>query len=257
MSLALLLAAAAVSWVPAVEFRGSATVAIYQAGSINCALAGGTAGQFSAKAKQEGWRRSVRPAGRRSLRPRSRAVERKLTGVVPRANSPRMWCPRAPAVGQDGSSWWCCRPRRDRLDSDDPIIGTAQGVWPGINTGDDGSAKAAPPGPWIDTNSGFCVSRQQWRRRSGVISAQEHSHQGGVPSGNLRPRSSRPAESWPSTHFEKRLPRAAAARGLAANRPASRLLGRAAGMDPLSALPRAGHHSGYPSGGRSPAASSI
>jgi hypothetical protein len=45
---------------------------------------------------------------------------------------------------------------RMRLDEDTPIVATNQGVWPGINSADDGSAKAAPSGaPWIDTNSGF------------------------------------------------------------------------------------------------------
>jgi len=46
---------------------------------------------------------------------------------------------------------------RIRWDGDDPVIGTHQGVWPGINaTDDDGKAKAAPSGaPWIDTNTGF------------------------------------------------------------------------------------------------------
>jgi hypothetical protein len=42
------------------------------------------------------------------------------------------------------------------FDAADPVIGTNQGVWPGINEADDGAAKAAPSGgPWIDTNSGF------------------------------------------------------------------------------------------------------
>jgi hypothetical protein len=37
-----------------------------------------------------------------------------------------------------------------------PIVGTFQGVWPGIQIDDGGSAKAAPSGaPWINTNSGF------------------------------------------------------------------------------------------------------
>jgi hypothetical protein len=37
-----------------------------------------------------------------------------------------------------------------------PIVGTYQGVWPGIQIDDGGSAKAAPSGaPWINTNSGF------------------------------------------------------------------------------------------------------
>jgi hypothetical protein len=45
---------------------------------------------------------------------------------------------------------------RMRFDSGQPIIGTFQGVWPGINTTEEDEAKAAPSGaPWIDTNSGF------------------------------------------------------------------------------------------------------
>ncbi|MCP5111410.1 MAG: hypothetical protein GY953_11305, partial [bacterium] len=43
-----------------------------------------------------------------------------------------------------------------RLDAGSPVVGSLEGVWPGINTAEDGSAKAAPTGaPWIDTNSGF------------------------------------------------------------------------------------------------------
>ncbi|HEY3835382.1 MAG TPA: hypothetical protein VGL72_02370 [Bryobacteraceae bacterium] len=42
------------------------------------------------------------------------------------------------------------------LASSDPIIGTYQGVWPGIQVTDNGKAKAGPSGSaWIDTNSGF------------------------------------------------------------------------------------------------------
>jgi hypothetical protein len=43
-----------------------------------------------------------------------------------------------------------------RLAGNDPIIGTYQGVWPGIQVTDDGKAKAGPSGSaWIDTNAGF------------------------------------------------------------------------------------------------------
>jgi len=42
------------------------------------------------------------------------------------------------------------------LHSDAPILGTCQGLWPGIHTLEDGTAKAAPTGaPWIETNTGF------------------------------------------------------------------------------------------------------
>lgn len=49
------------------------------------------------------------------------------------------------------------------LGATDPIIGTYQGVWPGIQVLDNGAAKAAPSGsPWIDTNSGFVRSVRAW-----------------------------------------------------------------------------------------------
>ncbi len=42
------------------------------------------------------------------------------------------------------------------LGSPAPVIGTYQGVWPGVHTAEDGTAKAAPTGaPWIDSNAGF------------------------------------------------------------------------------------------------------
>ena len=45
----------------------------------------------------------------------------------------------------------------------DPIIGTYQGVWPGIQVLDNGAAKAAPSGsPWIDTNTGFIRWVRAW-----------------------------------------------------------------------------------------------
>ncbi len=49
-------------------------------------------------------------------------------------------------------------PPRVEMDLASPaaIIGTYQGVWPGVHTAEDGTAKAAPTGaPWIDSNSGF------------------------------------------------------------------------------------------------------
>lgn len=43
-----------------------------------------------------------------------------------------------------------------KFDSKQSIVGTFQGVWPGIRVEEDGEAHAAPSGaPWIDTNSGF------------------------------------------------------------------------------------------------------
>ena len=50
-------------------------------------------------------------------------------------------------------------PARARMRLDDrtaPVIGTNQGLWPGVQVEENGAAKAAPSGaPWIDTNTGF------------------------------------------------------------------------------------------------------
>ena len=43
-----------------------------------------------------------------------------------------------------------------QIGPDDPIVGTYQGVWPGIQIQEDGHAKAGPTGSaWVDTNTGF------------------------------------------------------------------------------------------------------
>jgi hypothetical protein len=50
-------------------------------------------------------------------------------------------------------------PSRSRLRLDDPglrVVGTDQGVWPGVQIQKNGTAVSAPSGvPWIDTNAGF------------------------------------------------------------------------------------------------------
>lgn len=43
-----------------------------------------------------------------------------------------------------------------KLDGSAPVIGTYQGVWPGVQVEEDGKHKSAPSGAaWIDTNTGF------------------------------------------------------------------------------------------------------
>src|SRR5579884_206992 len=50
-------------------------------------------------------------------------------------------------------------PSRARMRFDDPnapVVGSYQGLWPGIEIEENGASKAAPSGaPWIDTNTGF------------------------------------------------------------------------------------------------------
>src|SRR5215471_14703565 len=52
---------------------------------------------------------------------------------------------------------------RMQLDSTDPIIGTTQGVWPGIAVEEAGAHKAGPTSSvWIDTNTGFLRAVRAW-----------------------------------------------------------------------------------------------
>jgi len=44
-----------------------------------------------------------------------------------------------------------------------PVLGTCQGIWPGVRVTPGGAAVAAPTGsPWIDTNSGFMRAARAW-----------------------------------------------------------------------------------------------
>lgn len=86
------------------------------------------------------------------------AVARKLNGVVLEgyfdegvAAQVRDSLAGTPAVVIELLPRWALR-----LRDGGPVIGTHQGLWPGIQVQKDGAAKAAPTGgPWIDTNSGF------------------------------------------------------------------------------------------------------
>ena len=52
---------------------------------------------------------------------------------------------------------------RMHLGSQAAIVGTYQGVWPGISLLDDGAKKAGPTGStWIDTNTGFIRAARAW-----------------------------------------------------------------------------------------------
>jgi len=46
--------------------------------------------------------------------------------------------------------------RRIHIDSKDPILGTSQGLWPGVEIEHGGAVRSGPTSnPWIDTNTGF------------------------------------------------------------------------------------------------------
>jgi hypothetical protein len=86
------------------------------------------------------------------------AVNAKLQGVVLEGDFPANTADRVRDVltGSKAVVVELTSRRAMKLNGDAPIIGTYQGVWPGIQVLENGEAKAGPTGsPWIDTNSGF------------------------------------------------------------------------------------------------------
>jgi hypothetical protein len=82
-----------------------------------------------------------------------------LSGVVLEGNFEPAMAAKVKSVLADSRIQTIQLPARSQMrldDSSQPIVGTFQGVWPGIQVQESGSTKAAPSGaPWIDTNTGF------------------------------------------------------------------------------------------------------
>jgi hypothetical protein len=162
MLLAFLLMAAVTDWVPARWISSDpAAIPLIQETPVNCILLEQPlwSAEFASAARGAGIATLgvIRPEGDLAAATKT-AVEYKFTGVVYEGDFPRAALQQARDIAAKADLIVVELPFRTalRLDSSDPVIGTFQGVWPGINTADDGSAKAAPTGsPWIDTNTGF------------------------------------------------------------------------------------------------------
>src|ERR1022692_710695 len=89
------------------------------------------------------------------------------------------------------------------LGGPDPIVGTYQGVWPGIQVLDNGAAKAAPSGsPWIDTNTGFIRSVRAWGPASVWLGYLPPAHS--VVTGERYQAAIADAEMWPYVGQQRR-----------------------------------------------------
>ncbi len=161
MFLSVLLALSLADWVPARwNSNDPRTLDLVAETPVNCLLleASAASAQFAAEAAARGvvTLAVIRPGADMASRVRQ-AVEAKVAGVVlegdfdnaavesvrQRVSSPLVLIELPPRAGL-------------RLDAGGPVVGTAQALWPGIQTLSDGAVRAAPTGaPWIDTNAGF------------------------------------------------------------------------------------------------------
>jgi len=159
--LALAILATPAGWVPARWFSSDpASLELVKDTPVNCLLIEHALWKpaFVAAAREQDIAvlGVVRPANfTEDLAERAAAL--KLTGIAFEGEPEDRTIRLGKALADSGLAVVNIVPRtRMEFGSVAPIIATWQGVWPGINPAEDGSAKAAPSGaPWIDTNAGF------------------------------------------------------------------------------------------------------
>ena len=165
MLLALFLTLAAPpDWVPARwRWLETKTLEWLQGTPVNCLLVDWDSQQktqaavFASAAAEQGVATLavIHPGGDPS-EPARDAIRAKLTGVVLEGDFSTDATERVKAVVAPAPFIELTMRSRMPLGSEAPVIGTYQGVWPGIPVMEDGAAKAGPSGsPWINTNAGF------------------------------------------------------------------------------------------------------
>jgi hypothetical protein len=160
MVLAVLLAATAVAadWVPARWASNDPKTLELVAGTpVNCLLV--ERNLWSPAFSDEAAARSIVILGivQQAADPAEtarQAIQAKLAGIVVEGDVDTVTFRKLAGALADAKKIAIQFPPRAamRFDTAAPVLGTGQGVWPGIRV----EAKAAPTGgPWIDTNSGF------------------------------------------------------------------------------------------------------
>jgi len=155
------------AWVPA-RWNGAdaKSLDLLSGAPINCLLVTTYTPDFVASAGARGIATlAVLKPGADPADPARNAIRAGLQGIVLEGDFPAGTAARVRDLLADAHAIVVELPSRARmpLGGTDPIIGTYQGVWPGIQVLDNGAAKAAPSGsPWIDTNTGFIRSVRAW-----------------------------------------------------------------------------------------------
>jgi hypothetical protein len=159
MLFALMLIASAADWVPMRWTSADPkSLELVKDTAINCLLL--ERGQWSPEFAKAAADRGIATLGvvRAESDSVDAAIAAKLNGVVLEGNFDATVAERLRNRLTDSRLAVVELPERSRmkLEAGAPIIGTYQGVWPGIQVEEGGVAKAAPSGaPWIDTNMGF------------------------------------------------------------------------------------------------------
>ena len=155
------------AWVPARwDGADAKSLDLLSGTSINCLLVGSFTPDFVTRATAQGIATlAVLKPGADPADPARQAIHAGLQGIVLEGDFPNGTAARVRDLlaGTHAVVVELTARARMPLGGPDPIIGTYQGVWPGIQVLDNGAAKAAPSGaPWIDTNTGFIRSVRAW-----------------------------------------------------------------------------------------------
>jgi hypothetical protein len=152
-------------WVPARwQWVDAKSLELLDRSPVNCLLLNSYSSDLVAEASRRGviTLAVVRPGGDAVAETR-KALAAKLTGIVLEGDFPagvaasvREAAGSAPVIELTSRSHM-------KLGSGAPIIGTYQGVWPGVVVQEAGHAKSGPTGSvWIDTNTGFIRAVRAW-----------------------------------------------------------------------------------------------
>lgn len=160
MVFALLLLGAAANWVPMRWTSGDpASLSVLKNTPVNCLVLESEAlnAKVVSAAREAGIDTLALIPSNASTEGLQQASALKVNGVLAEGTFPEGAVDRLRKVAADLQlAFIPLAPRAQMKFDGQPLVGTYQGVWPGIQIEEGGSAKAAPSGaPWINTNSGF------------------------------------------------------------------------------------------------------
>ena len=151
-------------WVPARwQWSDAKSLELLSDSPVNCLLLKSYSADFVAASNRQGLitLAVIAPGGDLTAAVRH-ALEAKVTGIVLEGDFPESGIVSARQAAGNAPVIELTARNRMPLGSQAAIIGTYQGLWPGI-ADDDGKKKAGPSGStWINTNTGFIRAVRAW-----------------------------------------------------------------------------------------------
>jgi len=158
-------AIAPADWVPARwPFHDAKSLELLEGSPINCLLLDAWAADFPAAATKRGLVTlavlAPQPDAAGAAR---RAMAAGITGIVLEGDFPEGTGGAVKSAAGSAPVVELTARNRMMFGNDAPILGTYQGLWPGVAVQDDGAKRAGPSGSvWIDTNTGFLRAARAW-----------------------------------------------------------------------------------------------